>query len=480
METPLFTALLQHSKRKPLSMHVPGHKNGKLFLEEAKSYYKDILRLDVTELTGLDDLHHPSEAIAHAQELTAALYGVTNSYFLVNGSTVGNLAMILSCLGDNDYVLVQRNSHKSIMNGIQLAGAKPIFLEPKIDEQYQIPVYVELETIIEAIKLYPSAKALILTNPNYYGLTTNLKEIIELAHDKDIPVLVDEAHGAHFIAGDPFPASAIKSGADIVIHSAHKTLPAMTMGSYLHFNSSRIDKERLEFYLSALQSSSPSYPIMASLDLARAYLEEIIRNKKQVDILQGIKLINEAIKSVPGLELVESRDRFLKKDPLKLTIRSNNGLSGYELKDIFESKNIYAELADPLNLLLILPFGSLNGEIDKIASLKEILPKGFHNRVHKKQSTRRKSRIQTIEKSFTYLKKLKKNLVSFDEAIGHYAAETVTPYPPGIPFLMVGDKITREILQELKELVDSGATIQGDQHVNMGKISIYRREEEGI
>lgn len=153
-----------------------------------------------------------------------------------------------------------------------------------MDEDYQVPSYIECDRVKKAISLYPNANTLIITNPNYYGLTVHLKEVIEFAHKYHIPVLVDEAHGAHFIAGNGFPMSAIEAGADVVIHSAHKTLPAMTMGSYLHFNSKLIDREKIEFYLSMLQSSSPSYPIMASLDMARAYLERTIKRKHKLTL----------------------------------------------------------------------------------------------------------------------------------------------------------------------------------------------------
>ncbi|MBO1515100.1 aminotransferase class I/II-fold pyridoxal phosphate-dependent enzyme [Metabacillus bambusae] len=478
METPLFTALMQHTKRNPLSLHVPGHKNGTIFMNQAEQIYRGILPFDVTELTGLDDLHHPKEAIAKAQQLTATLYGVQNTYFLVNGSTVGNLAMILASSSKNDEVLVQRNSHKSIINGIQLAGASPIFLSPKVDNEYQVPSYVEIETIKEAIRRYPKAKALILTNPNYYGLTIDLTAIIQLAHKHRIPVLVDEAHGAHFIAGNEFPTSAIESGADIVVHSAHKTLPAMTMGSFLHFNSKLIDKEKLDFYLSVLQSSSPSYPIMASLDLARAYLKGIKEDKKQGEILQAIESVKQQIHSIDEIDIVRSTDKLVRTDPLKVTIRSTNGLTGFELQDYFESQNIFAELADPTNLLFILPLANTIVRIDELEKIKGKFPNPSHstfNRqlVHSKIS--QSNSIQPLEKPYSYLNECERKLVAFDEAIGYYSAESIIPYPPGIPFIMIGETITTILIEQLTELIKSGVSIQGDRNIQQGKLAIFMK-----
>ncbi|MEC2855836.1 aminotransferase class I/II-fold pyridoxal phosphate-dependent enzyme, partial [Bacillus cereus] len=222
----------------------------------------------------------------------------------INGSTVGNLAMILSCCGEHDIVLVQRNCHKSIINALKLAGANPIFLDPWIDEAYNVPVGVRNEIIKKAIEKYPNAKALILTHPNYYGMGMDLEASIAFAHAHKIPVLVDEAHGAHLCLGEPFPKSALTYGADIVVHSAHKTLPAMTMGSYLHINSHLVDEEKVTTYLSMLQSSSPSYPIMASLDIARFTMARI-KEEGHSEIVEFLRRFKEQLRSIPQIAILE-------------------------------------------------------------------------------------------------------------------------------------------------------------------------------
>ncbi len=474
MEMPLYSALIRHAKEDPVSLHVPGHKNGAVFLQEAAHIYKDVLRLDVTELTGLDDLHHPQDVILKAQQLTAELYGVKNSYFLVNGSTVGNMAMILASCQEGDEVLIQRNSHKSIMNGVQLAGVKPIFLAPKVDEELQVPSYVEFDRIKEAIKLYPNAKALILTNPNYYGLATDLTRIIKYAHDHGIPVLVDEAHGAHFIIGDSFPLSAVEAGADIVIHSAHKTLPAMTMGSYLHFNSELIEKETVELYLSMLQSSSPSYPIMASLDLARAYLSRAMEEKLHSEIIESVKEIKQGFNSMNGLEVIESGDLLVQSDPLKVTIRSTNALSGYELQEILERHNIFVELANTEHCLCILPLGKMSTILNKFNQVNQDHLKSHQPSLAKKKSNNHRYKgIQPLEISYSQLKKCKKVLVDLEAAVGHYSAEAIIPYPPGIPLIVIGEKVTAELIETIRLLLEVGVNIQGDNQIKKGKINIF-------
>ncbi|WP_332603930.1 aminotransferase class I/II-fold pyridoxal phosphate-dependent enzyme, partial [Bacillus sp. S1(2024)] len=346
MNTPLYKALIQHARRNSHSFHVPGHHNGDVFFDDAKSIFDPLLTIDVTELAGLDDLHHPSGVIKEAQELASQLYGSVESFFLVNGTTVGNLAMILSVCEPGDTILVQRNCHKSVFHAVDLSGAEPVYLAPDVDSAMHVPTHVPLGTIKEALEAYPGAKGLVLTNPTYYGHSADLTEIITEAHHYGIPVLVDEAHGAHFILGEPFPVSALKMGADIVViiteahhygipvlvdeahgahfilgepfpvsalkmgadivvQSAHKTLPAMTMGSYLHLNSScRINRDRVAEYLNRLQSSSPSYPIMASLDIARAYVQHIIEEQKLSDILQRIQTLKQTFDSLTNAEAV--------------------------------------------------------------------------------------------------------------------------------------------------------------------------------
>ncbi|WP_369901558.1 aminotransferase class I/II-fold pyridoxal phosphate-dependent enzyme [Bacillus manliponensis] len=465
---PVYETLMKFANNKPLSFHVPGHKNGMYFPERGKEYFRDILSIDVTELTGLDDLHDPSECIAEAQELLSNLYGAQKSYFLVNGSTVGNLAMIFACCKEGDIVLVQRNCHKSIMNGLILTGAQPVFLDPWIDEEFGVPVGVPLEDIKEAIKAHPNTKALILTHPNYYGMGGDLKEIIAFSHKHNIPVLVDEAHGAHFCLGDPFPLSALSYGADVVVHSAHKTLPAMTMGSYLHINSQFISSHRIEMYLSMLQSSSPSYPIMASLDLARFALTEIKENGCN-DIVKFLIDFRNGLHRIPQIKVLQ----YKVQDLLKVTIQTRCELSGYELQHVLEEQGLYAEMADPYNVLLVMPLKPSQKYMTAVDRMKKALQN--YEVKDRKPVIRYTYKRDFSPVPFTYkqLDGCKKSIISLEEAVGRVCADMVIPYPPGIPLLMYGEKITSEHVQRIYELQKTGARFQGSIHIQEKNICVY-------
>ncbi|MGG0240970.1 aminotransferase class I/II-fold pyridoxal phosphate-dependent enzyme [Bacillus rhizoplanae] len=461
---PLYEALKTFVSKKPVSFHVPGHKSGTNFPNEAQEYFHDILSIDVTELTGLDDLHSPFECIEEAQQLLAELYEVQKSYFLINGSTVGNLAMLLACCNEYDTVLVQRNAHKSIMNGLKLAGARPVFLEPWIDEKYGVPVGVPYEVIEAAIQQYPQAKALILTHPNYYGMGVDLEKSVALAHEHRIPVLVDEAHGAHFCVGEPFPKSALAYGADIVVHSAHKTLPAMTMGSYLHVNSILVDEEKVSSYLNILQSSSPSYPIMASLDIARFALAKI-KEEGCKEIATFTQQIRTALNRIPQFAVLD----YPIQDELKVTVQTRCKLSGYELQRVFEENGMYVEMADPYNVLLILPLQVNEDYIKVIDRLQGALCS------YDVEDTRPciyypdKGNLSSLAFTYKELEKYKKKVVPLQEALGMIAAEMIIPYPPGIPLLMYGEEITLEHINQISYLEETGARFQG----NTKNITVY-------
>ncbi|MGH0949479.1 aminotransferase class I/II-fold pyridoxal phosphate-dependent enzyme [Bacillus mycoides] len=460
---PLYEALMEFKERRLLSFHVPGHKNGLNFPQKASGGFKDILSIDVTELTGLDDLHSPFECIDEAQQLLAEVYGVHKSYFLINGSTVGNLAMILSCCGEHDIVLVQRNCHKSIINGLKLAGANPVFLNPWIDEVHNVPVGVHDEIIKEAIAKYPNAKALILTHPNYYGMGIDLEASIAYAHAHKIPVLVDEAHGAHFCIGDPFPKSALVYGADIVVHSAHKTLPAMTMGSYLHINSRLVSEEKVSSYLSMLQSSSPSYPIMASLDIAR-FAIAVIKEEGHDEIVEFLRRFKEGLRSIPQIAILQ----YPSQDELKVTVQTRCQLSGYELQSVFEKVGIYTEMADPYNVLFILPLQVNEGYMKAIEIIRLAMQQ---YKVKDKTVSIRytyKGEISPLPYTYKQLERYETKLVSIEEAVGMIAAEMVIPYPPGIPLIMYGERITQEHTKQITHLEKTGARFQGStQYMNV-------------
>ena len=454
---PLLDKLIEFNQKKTTSFHVPGHKHG--MLSGMPIAIRSALSFDVTELTGLDDLHEPSGVIKEAQERLSNLYKSDASYFLVNGSTVGNLAMIYATCCTGDTVIVQRNAHKSIFNALELIGAKPILLTPEWDEQVASIGVVSEDQIVRVLSLYPEAKAVVLTYPTYYGTTgEGLKAIISLCHTRGIPVLVDEAHGAHFVVGEPFPSSALTLGADIVVHSAHKTLPAMTMGSFLHIKSSLVSQERVEKYLQMLQSSSPSYLLLASLDDARAYAESFT----QKDIEHFLKMREtfiEQLKGIQGLQIIPSDD------PLKLMIRCEK-YSGFRVLEALEKEGIYAELADPYQVLFILPLLKVDHiyELDDIIYAMTRAVASLHKSEKEKvfmQSTEMPNEITELCYNGSELEQFQTDWLHYEEAIGKVAAGSIIPYPPGIPLLLVGERVCKAEIELLIGLTKMNAKFQG-------------------
>lgn len=471
--TPILESLIKHSRTNPFSFHVPGHKYGNLFQGEGMEYFKELLKIDATELSGLDDLHSPEGPIMDAEKLLTQLYGVKKSFFLVNGSTVGNLAMIMGTIKENDIVLVQRNCHKSILNGIGLVNADPVFLGPDFEKDWGVAGTVSLNTVKQALEQYPQAKVIILTYPNYYGMVNELEEIITLSHSKGIPVLVDEAHGAHFVGGEIFPKSAVQLKADIVVQSAHKTLPAMTMGAYLHYNSNIVSEKAVSNYLHILQSSSPSYPIMASLDMARSYLATFSEDDAKY-LLEKLNELRKRLQQLEGIEVLAYPCG--KGDPLKITIQSTTSLSGYEIQAMLEKKGIYSELADPYNVLLVFPLLKKNNEFpisDIINRFEMALQSNTGKEKLKKKAVYGKPPISKLALKMQERANLKKRTVPYTESIGHICAQLIIPYPPGIPLLFPGEIITMEDIENIRLLQETGAKFQDMGSLSNGKIDIY-------
>lgn len=459
-QTPLFDALDTYRSQSEYSFHVPGHKNGTSFPEKG-SIFQPLLSIDATEVEGLDDLFHPRGAIARAQQLLTDLYQTEQSYFLVNGTTVGNLAMILATCKRGNSVFIQRNSHKSIFNGIKLSGAIPIILNSDLDDATQLPTGISEKTLDEAIERFPETRVLILTYPNYYGMAYDYKMVIQKAHEHGMIVLVDEAHGAHFKLGERVPVSTLQLGADIVVQSAHKSLPAMTMGSFIHINSKKVPLERMEHYLSMLQTSSPSYPIMASLDLARRALGIMTKDKLR-QRLEEIEAFKNELKSILQIKVIDtSKDLNLKFDPFKILIQTNCELTGIQIQELLQKAGIYIELADEYHLLLMLSIYPGKNLTYAAQIIKETL--SYFKVLEKKlpNANYEKTAYSLLELNYDEQQSFKTRQVYIENSVDCISAEDVIPYPPGVPLLLSGERITREHIQHIYHLSTKGVRFQG-------------------
>lgn len=489
---PLFEAMVDHHDRKPASFHVPGHKSGQGLLDEGTSFLKTVMAIDYTEITGLDDLHHAEGVISEAEQLAADCFGAEETYFLIGGSTVGNLALISAVCEKNDIILVQRNVHKSVIHGLMLAGAKAVFIAPGIHPETGVATSLHIEDVKQALVLYPEAKGLLLTNPNYYGMGVNLKPFADLMHTHGKLLLVDEAHGAHYGFHHEVPASALSQGADAVVQSTHKMLTAMTMGAMLHVQGPRMDRRAVQQLLAMLQSSSPSYPIMASLDLARKRM-----HTEGWDWLeQGLAVVKEFRSLLDGLTAFGFHPRELQgnqsqevqtADPFKMAIYdTTNTLSGTELKERLEAQGCFVEMTDGRQVLLVFTPASTRADMLRVvealtnicldvpiqkkelqAPISNILKLPYYTPISSPVAfdMRDISKVSRAEGAFSQ--------VSVQEAVGKRSADMVIPYPPGIPYLYPGEIISASVAEALLQLVANGIKFQGTEFGQTQKLKIY-------
>ncbi|WP_260447257.1 aminotransferase class I/II-fold pyridoxal phosphate-dependent enzyme [Listeria newyorkensis] len=435
------------------SLHVPGHKNGLLF----PGKYREVLHHDLTELSGLDDLHHPEGAIREAQQLLAQCYNTDYSYMLVNGSTVGNLAMILGTCKRGDTVIVSRDCHKSVMHALDLAGVHAIYLATRKEPQTGTANGVEASLLREALQMEP-IRAVIFTYPSYYGFGFDLASCITTCREFGTLVLIDEAHGAHFQANASiFPVSAIELGADVVVQSAHKTLPALTMGSYLHIPKWRDELAEIPRYLQMLQSSSPSYLIMASLDYARHYVANY--NKQDTEAFQKMRADWLAWLHQNNLTVITPDD------PLKLIVRKD-GLSGFELQEVFEQAGYFPELADANNVLLTLPLIKTGMEFPP-----PTVAWSWDTADFRESPEPDPIKIPAITKIPLHDKNRPTDFEILENTIGKTAAEMVIPYPPGIPVILAGETLTAAHIETL--LYIQKQHYQGGEKLHKNQIKIF-------
>jgi len=477
LRTPLFDAMVGLAESRKVSFHTPGHKSGKGISTRFRKFVgPKIFSIDLTTLDEVDSLHKPRGVIKEAQELAAKAYGADRSYFLVNGTTGGNQAMILAACNPGDKVLIARNAHKSVLAGLILSGAQPVFYSPRVDERLRIMLNVTFDETKAAIDAHPECKVLFLTSPNYYGICADLERIVPYAHDKGLTVLVDEAHGPHLKFHPDLPASALEAGADMCVQSTHKIIGGMTQASMLHAKAERVNLTMLTNVLRFVQTTSPSYILMASLDLAR--MQMATEGEKLLE--KAIRLSKEArarINRIPGLFCL-GKDTVT--DPLygqmgdldvtKLTITVKDlGLSGYQVSQILNTRyHIQVEMADPFHILVIVSIGDRQDDLRRLVeALREIAkeqgtPAAVSALAGESLPTFAHDAVITPREAFF----ADQDYIPLDQSIGAISSEIVTVYPPGIPVLVPGEIITSEAITYLKRMLSLGATVDGLDETN--------------
>lgn len=486
---PLFEALAAHAGRREASFHVPGHKSGHSLAAErddtAAAYLRGAMAIDYTEIAGLDDLHDPTGVIRQAEELAADCFGAEETHFLVGGSTAGNLAMILAVCAPGDLLIVQRNVHKSVVHGLMLAGARAVFLPPRWDAASGIAAGVSAADVDAALADYPEAAGVLLANPNYYGMAADLREIAQIVHARGKTLLVDEAHGAHFGFHPDVPPSALAQGADAVVQSTHKMLTALTMGAMLHVRGDRINRTALRQRLTVVQSSSPSYPIMASLDLSRRLLHTAGGEALEPG-LEAVRAFRRGLEELPHYRLVGHEpgwSAYDALDPFKATLRDATGtLGGYRLQQELALRGCHAEMADPQHVLLLFSLASRAEDAQRLlAALAAI---GREHRLHERGIAAAAAgaplpyaaaRSLPVPMRLPLVRdRARIERVALRDAAGACAAEMIVPYPPGIPVLYPHELVTPEAVHYLQALDAAGARFQGAEGGRLQRIAVYR------
>lgn len=461
---PLVERLIDHAKKSPVSFHVPGHKGNVEFLGTGVSLFGEVLRYDLTELPGLDNLHSPTGAIRDAQRLAARAYGADYTYFLVNGSTVGLLASMLSAARPGDTVMVDRGCHSSVFSALVLGRLKPVYLPRPVDPATGIPLAISPEEVERCLKKARRVKAVVITSPTYYGICSDVKAIAGMAHEKGALLIVDEAHGAHFKFCDGLPESALDGGADLVVQSAHKTLPAMTQGSWLHVKGSGVDRERLEWMLGMLQTTSPSYIIMASLDSAR-YMMEREGARRLGEVLGYAARARLEINGMGKGFFCPDGQYFKAKgchdfDGTKLVINcSGAGLTGQRL-DLFlrNQCGVYGELYDFANWLGVTTAASRREDFARLVQgLSGVKPEPVDGDL----LPRFESLMLDAAADPWEVAGRRCSRVVLDRAEGRTACGGVIPYPPGIPLVCPGERFSARAIECIKEYSAFGITVKG-------------------
>lgn len=479
-QTPLFTGLIEHARKNPIQFHIPGHKKGRGMDPEFRDFLgENVLSIDLINIGPLDDLHAPSGMIKKAQELAAQAFGADYTFFSVQGTSGAIMTMVMSVCRPGDKIIVPRNVHKSVLSAIILSGAVPIFIHPEMDKTFGISHGITTSAVRKALDEHPDAKAVLVINPTYFGVVANLREIVELAHERNIPVLVDEAHGAHIHFHPDLPESAMQAGADMSATSLHKLGGSLTQSSILNVRGKLVSPSRVQAVISMLTTTSTSYILLASLDAAR---RNLALNGYEM-FTKAIQMAEEArkkINAIPGLycmgkEILGSEATY-GLDPTKLTIHvSELGLSGHQVEQwLREHYNIEVELSDLYNILCIITPGDREEDIQKLIEALQRLSDEYYCNADRVKIPIRLPEIPILSMLPRQAFYSEVEVIPLKSAIGRTIAEFIMVYPPGIPILMPGEIITEENIRYIYENIESGLPVLGPEDATLEYVKVIK------
>ncbi len=460
-EMPLVEAIFKYIDEDIKRYHMPGHKGGRGFSGE---FLRNLPLMDLTEVPGLDDLNNPKGVIYRAQDLGARAFGADRTFFLVNGSTMGIHAMILSACPPGSSLIVPRNCHRSVINAMVLGDVRPIYIQPEYNSEMELTAQVSPEAVQKALNSHPDTIGVLLVSPNYYGMCAHVERIGDIVHKRDKILMVDEAHGAHFPFSPRLPKSSGEIGADIWVQSAHKTLPAFTQTGYLHIKGDRVPEDRVARALRTLGTSSPSYMLMASLDRAR-YIMETEGGALILKLIDGLERIKHRLKEETGVIAIEKVPckSVHSLDPTRPILDFKGiGLDGFKADKLLrKEEGLQMEMADHRYGVFICTV------VDRVEDLSEIV-KACKNLEHKHkeegQITTPLSISREIPRQAMSPREAfygKREGIPLKEGMGRICAESIGTYPPGIPRFCPGELLDGEGIGELMALKEMGATLFG-------------------
>lgn len=489
-ETPYFQALLDYVDSGVLPFHTPGHVQGIGMDLAFRQFVGDnICAIDLTPMPGIDDLLQPTESIARAQALAAQAWGADHTFFLINGSTSGNQCMMMAAVNPGDKIAVPRNSHKSMLGGLIMSGAEPIYMQPEVDEELHMDHCVTPEVVSQTLQRHPDVVAVYIVTPTYYGVAADLASIETIVHAAGKLLLVDEAWGPHFHFHPALPLSATAAGADLCINSTHKMLSAFSQCAMLHQIGNRVRLDRLEAVLKIFLSTSPNLPMVASLDVARkqmategaALLSRTIElagaTRDRLNAIDGLYCLGKELKGRKGV---------FDLDPTKIAVTVKGlGYTGYEASEILRRRyNIQVELADLFNVVALFTIGTTAEAANRFVSAFEEMARDNRpvdmyapSGILDLRLNRGSYRLPTIPPMRMLPREAflaPSEFVKFKESKGRICAETISPYPPGIPVLAPGEEITTYIIDYLRLELKAGIRIQGPHDDELKMIRVVK------
>lgn len=473
---PIYEALEQLKKRRIVPFDVPGHKRGRGNPELTSFLGEQCVAVDVNSMKLLDNLCHPVSVIKEAEKLAAEAFGAANAFFMVNGTTSAVQAMILASCKNGDKIILPRNVHRSAINALVLCGAEPVYVNPGVDNQLGISLGMPIYEVEKAIRENPDAKAILINNPTYFGICSNLKKIVQLAHEHQMLALVDEAHGTHLYFHHELPVSAMEAGADMASVSMHKSGGSLTQSSLLLLGQG-INAGYVRQIVNLTQTTSASYLLLSSLDISRRNLALNGENifSEVVHLSEYVRSeINQIGDYYAFSKEIINGDSVYDFDVTKLSVHTLDiGLAGIEVYDILRDEyDIQIEFGDIGNILAYVSVGDRKRDVERlISALSEIRRRYRRNRAGIMSKEYFNPKVVTTPQKAFYSEK---ESLPLKETVGRVCGEFIMCYPPGIPILAPGERITKEIIEYIEYAKAKGSSITGPEDINIERLNVLK------